>query len=133
MVVISPDSTPKASSSTLIIGTKQLVVQEAFDTTLWAAASKVSSLTPITNVASAPELGADTITNGAPASRWAAAASRLVKKPVDSMTTSTPRSAQGSALGSRSASTWMTSPSTLMPSAVASMAYGSCPRTESYL
>jgi hypothetical protein len=48
-----PFSTPKASSRTLIIGTKQLVVHEALDTTLCFAGSKVSSLTPTTKVASA--------------------------------------------------------------------------------
>jgi hypothetical protein len=61
-VVIRPLSTPKASSSTLTMGTKQLVVQEALDTTLCLAGSNVSSLTPITNVASAPLEGADTMT-----------------------------------------------------------------------
>src|SRR5262245_26538071 len=120
MVVIRPLSTPKASSSTLTIGTKQLVVQEALDTTLWASGSNVPSLTPTTNVASAPDDGADTITYGAPASRCAAAWSRLVNRPVDSTTTSTFRSPQGSSLGSRTASTWRVSPSTLMPSGGAS-------------
>src|ERR687893_150252 len=133
MVVIRPRSTPKASSSTLIIGTKQLVVQEALDTTFWAAASNVSSLTPTTNVASAPDDGADTITNGAPPSRWAAALSRLVKMPVDSTTTSTPRSPQGSSLGSRTASTLRVSPSILMPSSATWTSLGSLPSTESYL
>ena len=69
MVVIRPFSTPKASSSTLTIGTKQLVVHEALDTTLWASGSKVSSLTPTTKVASAPDDGAETMTNGAPRRR----------------------------------------------------------------
>ena len=36
-MVIRPFSTPKASSSTLTMGTKQLVVHEALDTTLWAS------------------------------------------------------------------------------------------------
>ncbi len=45
------------------------------------------------------------ITRGAPASMWAAAAAPSVKSPVDSITTSTPRSAQGRALGSRSENT----------------------------
>jgi hypothetical protein len=116
-----PFSTPNASSSTLTMGTKQLVVHEAFDTTLWEAPSNVSSLTPTTKVASAPEDGADTTTNGAPPSRWRAALSRLVKIPVDSTTTSTPRSPHGSSLGSRTASTLSVSPSTLMPSSVGSM------------
>ena len=38
------------------------------------------------------------MTRGAPASRWAAALSRSVKKPVDSTTTSTPRSPHGQRL-----------------------------------
>ena len=49
---MSPLRTPKASSSTFTMGTKQLVVHEAFDTTTWCAGSKESSFTPITNVAS---------------------------------------------------------------------------------
>src|SRR6187402_3040764 len=98
-----PRSTPKASSRTFTIGTKQLVVQEALDTTLWVAGSKVSSLTPTTKVASALVAGADTMTKGAPASRCADAFSLDVKKPVDSTTTSTPSSPQGSSFGSRMA------------------------------
>ena len=45
------------------------------------------------------------MTRGAPASMWAAAAGPSVKMPVDSITTSTPRSPHGRALGSRSAKT----------------------------
>ena len=45
------------------------------------------------------------ITFFAPASRCLAASSRLVKKPVDSITTSAPTSPHGSAAGSRSANT----------------------------
>ena len=119
-VVIRPFSTPKASSRTFTMGTKQLVVHEAFDTTVWAAGSNSSSLTPTTNVASAPEHGAETSTRGAPPSRWRAAASRLVKMPVDSTTTSTPRSPQGRSSGLRTDRTLMassptrsTSPSTV--------------------
>ena len=87
------------------MGTKQLVVHEAFDTTTCRSGSKMSSLTPMTKVASAPSAGAETMTRCAPPSRWPAAASRDVNRPVDSMTTSTPSSSHGSALGSRSAST----------------------------
>src|SRR4051794_40627579 len=133
MVFIRPFSTPKASSRTLIIGTKQLVVHEAFDTTRWAAGSKVSSLTPITNVASAPVAGAEMITRGAPASRCAAALARSVKKPVDSTTTSTPRSPHGSSFGSRSAVILRSLPSTRMPSSVASTVASRRPITESNL
>ena len=56
--------------------------------------------------------GAEMITFLAPASRCLAASSRLVNSPVDSITTSTPRSPQGSAAGSRSASTLTSRPST---------------------
>ena len=45
-VVMRPLSTPKASSSTLIIGTKQFVVQLAFETTTCAAGSYVWWFTP---------------------------------------------------------------------------------------
>ena len=69
MVVIRPRSTPKASSSTFTRGTKQLVVHDALETTLWASGSKVSSLTPTTKVASAFVAGAEQITSLAPASR----------------------------------------------------------------
>lgn len=51
------------------MGTKQLVVQLALDTTVCLAGSKVSSLTPTTKVASAPFAGAETITRGAPPSK----------------------------------------------------------------
>ena len=66
MVVIRPCSTPNASSSTLTIGTKQFVVQLALETTLCCLGSKSVWLTPYTNVASAPSLGEDTMTSGAP-------------------------------------------------------------------
>src|SRR5271163_4426999 len=59
----------------------------------------------MTTVMSAPSAGAETITRFAPASRCFAAASRLVKFPVHSSTTSTPRLRQGSCAGSRSAVT----------------------------
>ena len=47
--------------------------------------------------------GAEMMTFFAPPSRCARASAALVKKPVDSMTTSTPRSPQGRLAGSRSA------------------------------
>src|ERR1035437_7518290 len=101
MVVMNPRSTPKASSSTLIIGTKQFVVHEALDTTKCFAESKVSSFTPMTKVASASLHGAETRTLGAPASRWAAPWSLVVKWPDDSIMTSTPSDFHGSSDGSR--------------------------------
>src|SRR5215831_1311059 len=77
--------------------------------------------------------GAEMITFRAPAVRCAAAASLEVNRPVDSMTTSTPRSPQGRAAGSRSARiriSW--SPARMTsPSAVTSTS--SLPSTVSYL
>ena len=73
------------------------------------------------------------ITFFAPASRCLAAASRLVKIPVDSITTSTPRSFHGSVAGSRTASPLNPLPSTTMSSSVADTSYGSRPRIVSYL
>src|SRR5436190_3096320 len=129
---MSPFTTPKASSSTLTIGTEQFVVQEALDTTLWLVGSKVSSLTPTTKVASAPAEGADTITKGAPASRCIDACSLLEKIPVDSITMSSPRSDHGRAFGSRSARIWISSPSTSMPPSVTRTWASHLPRMVSY-
>jgi len=69
--------------------------------------------------------GAEMITFLAPPfSIWTLAFSASVKKPVDSTTRSTPRSAQGRLPGSRSARTLMRWPSTtrLSPSALTSPA-----------
>ena len=56
--------------------------------------------------------GALMMTLAAPASRWARAFSPSVKTPVDSTTIWIPRSAQGSAAGSRSLKARMARPST---------------------
>ncbi len=55
------------------MGTKQLVVHDALDTTTWRAGSNSSSLTPMTKVASASFEGAEMTTRWAPPSRWVAA------------------------------------------------------------
>ena len=52
----------------------------------------------------------------APASRWARALSASVKRPVDSMTMSTPRSFQGSCAGSVIWKTLISLPSTTIAS-----------------
>ena len=59
---MSPLAMPKASSSTLTMGTKQLVVHEALETTTSRAGSNSSSLTPMTKVASASADGAEMMT-----------------------------------------------------------------------
>jgi len=104
---------PTASCSAWATGAKQLVVQEALETTLCSGVS-TSSLTPYTTVASASGLGAEISTRPAPAARCLAAASRLVNRPVHSITRSTPSDSQGSAAGSRSERMAMRWPSTLM-------------------
>ena len=71
--------------------------------------------------------GAEMITFCAPALRCFAASSRFVKKPVDSITTSAPRSPHGSAAGSRSASTLISRPSTLSEPPVSSTSPGNRP------
>src|SRR6266568_2120662 len=67
MVVITPLTIPKLSSSTLAIGATQFVVQEALDRTWCAAGSYASSLTPITIVMSSSLAGAEMMTFFAPA------------------------------------------------------------------
>ncbi len=62
-----PLVTPKASSSTFTMGTKQFVVHEALDTTTWAVGSNSSSFTPMTKVASASFEGAEMMTRSGPA------------------------------------------------------------------
>ena len=91
-------------------------MHEAFEMMWCFAGSYLSSLTPRTTVMSGPFAGAVMTTFFAPAARCLAASSRLVKSPVDSKTTSTPRSFQGSCAGSRIDSTLNSSPSTAMAS-----------------
>ena len=123
-VVMKPCSMPTVSISTLASGARQLVVQEAFEMTWCCSGSYSSSLTPMQTVRSGPLAGAEMITLLAPASRCRAALSRPVKRPVLSITTSTPRSLQGRLAGSRSASTRTSAPSTRMWSSCASTVPG---------
>src|SRR5215218_2894498 len=124
---------PNASLRTLASGARQLVVQDAL-LMIVCEPSYRSSLTPMTIVRSSPVAGAEMTTFLAPpASTCLRASSALVKKPVDSMTTSTPRSPQGRFAGSRSDSTFMVLPPILMPSPSAATSSGSLPRMLSYL
>src|SRR6266536_2421138 len=129
---MKPRSMPKASSSTLAIGTTELVVQDALEMTSWLAGSYLPSLTPITMVTSSPLAGAEMITLRAPASRCWAALSRSVKRPVDSITMSTPRSPQPSLEGSRSAEALIGLPSTLIEDSSKVTSPSSRPKVESY-
>merc|ERR1719235_1726373 len=100
IVVMRPFSIPTPSfRSTWHNGAKQFVVQEALETMFMVALSYSVWLTPMTNVLSAPLPGAEMMTLLAPASMCPCAFSASTKRPVDSMTYSTPRSFQGRAFG----------------------------------
>src|SRR5678815_810816 len=115
MVTMDPWRKPKASRTTLTMGTRQLVVHDAFDTMWCLALSYLSLFTPMTMVMSSPLAGAEMMTFFAPPLMCLPASSAFVKRPVDSSTMSTPRSFHGSAEGSFSAKTRTSSPSTQMP------------------
>ena len=123
-VVMKPRSMPKLSSRTFAIGPRQLVVQLALEITVCAAGSKAASLIPRTIVMSSSVAGAEMTTRFAPASMCLRASPALVNSPVDSMTTSTPRSPHGSAAGSRSARAWTLTPSITRASSVTSTVPG---------
>jgi len=109
-VVIKPSEILKLSWITLASGARQLVVQEALETTFMLL-SYFSLFTPITNIGASAE-GAEMITFLAPPLRWAEAVAVVVNTPVDSTTYSAPALAQGIALGSFSEKTWMARPFT---------------------
>src|SRR5689334_15924581 len=104
-VVICPLTIPNVSTRTLATGPRQLVVQDALETIACLRGSYLSWLTPITIVRSSSLAGAEMMTFLAPAVRWALAFSASVKRPVDSITYSTPSDFQGSWAGSFMAST----------------------------
>src|SRR3954469_3535995 len=133
MVVIQPFLIPKLSWSTFAIGARQFVVHDAFEMMWCVFGSYLSSLTPSTTEKSGFLAGAVMTTFFAPAAICLAAESRSVKRPVDSKTTSTPRSFHGSCAGSRIDSTLNSSPSTAMLSCRASTCACRLPSTESYL
>jgi hypothetical protein len=88
---------PKFSITTLTTGASALVVQLAMLTILCRAGLNVSRLMPGSSTASQSSrvlLGALTSTRVAPASRWAWAPGRVVARPVQSITRSTPSAFQ---------------------------------------
>src|SRR5690606_7257391 len=93
-----PSTMPKFSWMTFARGARQLVVQDALDTTfisfvylLW--------LTPITNIGVLSFAGAVMTTFFAPPLKWAEAFSEVVNTPVDSTMYSAPHSLQGISSG----------------------------------
>ena len=123
---------PNSSLITFANGPRQLVVHDALEMMFWLP-SYLSSLTPMTMVMSSPVAGAEMTTFFAPASRCPFAFSALVKMPVDSTTTSTPRSPHGSAAGpSRTSSAlifWL--PTTMVSSPSSDTSSSRMPPTES--
>ena len=132
IVVMKPDWISPRSCSTFARGATQLVVHDAFETMWCESGSYWSSLTPSTTVMSGSVAGAEMTTFFAPASRCFCAPSRSVKKPVDSSTTSTPRSPQGSAPGSRSESMRISSPAARSVPSASSTSPSNGPSVESY-
>ena len=130
---MKPASRPNASRRIFAIGATQFVVHDAFEMMWCCSESYWSSLTPRTSVMSGSVAGAEMTTFSAPAARCWDAPSRSVKRPVDSMTTSTPMSFHGSAEGSRSESTRTELPPTEIASSECSTSWSSTPRVESYL
>ena len=106
-------------------------MHDALETTKSRAGSKVSSLTPTTNVASASLAGAEMITRRAPAAMWAAALARLVRRPVLSITTSMPSSRQGNSAGWGSINIVTGEEPTIIVSCSTDTGTGKCPWTES--
>ena len=123
---------PNSSLSTLASGPRQFVVHEALEMMFWLP-SYLSSLTPSTIVMSSSLAGAEMMTFLAPASRWPLALSALVKMPVDSTTTSTPRSPHGIAAGPSLTSRALIFllPTTMVSSPSRLTSSGSRPRIES--
>src|SRR4028118_1147641 len=123
---------PKLSLSTLASGARQLVVQDAL-LMIVCEPSYCSWLTPMTMVRSSPVAGAEMMTFFAPPlSTCLRASSALVKNPVDSTTTSTPRSPHGRFAGSRSERTFIAVPPIVMPSPSAVTSSDRTPRMLSY-
>ena len=112
IVDMKPLTQPRLSTIGFTAVARQFVVHDAFEMMLCFAGSYIASLTPSTSVMSSPLAGAEMMTFFAPPpSMCARALAASVKRPVDSMTMSTPRSRHGSLPGSRSARTLIVLPS----------------------
>src|SRR5260370_33640597 len=99
MVVMVRLTILKLSFTTLAIGARQFVVQEAFEMMWCFAGSYFSSFTPSTTVRSSFFAGAEMMTFFTESRRCFFASVASVKRPVDSMTTCAPTESQGRAAG----------------------------------
>src|SRR5919204_1046110 len=130
---MKPRLIPNLSSSTLAVVARQFVVHDAFEMMRCLAGSYAFSLTPSTTVTSGSLAGAVMMTFLAPAAMCLLAVAVSRKIPVDSTTTSTRSSFQGSAAGSLIAQTRISRPFTKMASPLAVTSAFSPPWTESCL
>merc|ERR1719231_2060711 len=100
-VVMRPWTIPNFSSTIFASGARQLVVHDAFESTLMSFVYLVW-LTPMTNMGASAD-GAEMITFLAPPFKCIEALSMTVKMPVDSQTMSAPDAPQGTSSGLRQA------------------------------
>merc|ERR1719258_445642 len=110
-VVIRPSAMPYSSWMILASGARQLVVHDAFESTLMLF-SYLVWLTDMTNMGASAE-GAEMMTFLAPPFRCSEAFSMVVKIPVDSHTMSAPLSPHGTSGGLRTAKKLIGLPSTM--------------------
>src|SRR5699024_4842061 len=102
-VVIRPSTMPNLSLRTLVMGARQLVVQDALETTFMSGVY-LSRFTPQTKVGvSLSFAGAEMTTFLAPPLKWAEAFSVVQNTPVDSTMYSAPQDFQLMLAGSISA------------------------------
>merc|ERR1719379_1562267 len=117
-VVIRPLTMPYSSWMILASGARQLVVHEAFESTLMSLVY-LFWFTPMTNIGASAE-GAEMMTFFAPPFRCAEAFSMVVKMPVDSHTMSAPDAPHGTSSGLRTAKNLIALPSTIRVEAAVS-------------
>src|SRR3954463_5292717 len=114
MGVMVPVLILKLSLTTLVMGARQLGVQEALGMMWCFAGSYICWVAPRTMVMSSSVAGAEMMTFFTGPRRCFLASAALVKRPVDSITTCAPTDSQGSAAGSFSLKTLIVLPSTVM-------------------
>ncbi len=105
-MVMKPRLMPYSRLRTFAVTERAFVVHEPLLTMVCVFGSYSSWFTPMLTVMSSPLPGALMMTFFAPPCRCPRAFSAWVKRPVDSMTRSTPASCQGMMAGSRSANTF---------------------------
>ena len=118
---MKPRSIPYASCRILATGATQFVVQEAFEMMWCCSGSYSPSLTPRTMREVRDRWpGRRSRPSWRRPARCFSASARFVKRPVDSIATSTPSSAQGRSAGSRSETNLISCPPTVIESSPAS-------------